>query len=477
MNDASPLPVAPRPVAPLPASTPRRLRALVDEVLLYRRTSPVEEARIAGEALRHTVRVVRPLLVAACVIGLLWWPFDFVLYADRPEIIATFAVWRAAVVLYCLVYTFTCDRWPLLRRHFAAWGTLLGASITLVIAASLGSLGSMAEPWFASLYFVPMMAIPFLVTLPVRLAATTTIALVALVGFFGAQPAGVVNQGVSTAVGLMAFGVGVSVCSGHAVYHLFRTGLLQSDQLAERTRELEVLSSGLASQVEARTAELAALATHVEGLRESARDAFARDLHDELGQLLAGIRMGLDAAERVRARGGDLQVEHQRLFELLDATLLSTRSLMAHLRPRILDDFGLVAALEWLAADTRERSGLDVRFRASPEDFEVPGDAATAVFRIVQESLSNAIKHAQARTLSIDITCDARRLEATVTDDGVGLPPPAARRAHSLGLLGMRERAAALGGNLELSSRPGGGTRVTVRLPEPHPAAALSEAT
>lgn len=451
--------------SPVAASLPHRVRVFVDEVLLYRRTPPAEEARIAAHAVRQSVAVVRPLLAAAGLIGLLWWPLDFVLYADRPEVIRLFAIWRATVIVYCVVYAFTCDRWAVLRRHFAKWATLLGSGITLVIAVSLGSLGSLGEPWFASLYFVPMMGIPFHLTLRVRIVATTTVALVALLGFFAAQPAEVVNAGVGTSLGLMGFAVGVSVCAGHAVYHLFRTGLLQSEQLAARTRELEVLSAGLASEVEARTADLAALASHVEELRETERAAFARDLHDELGQLLTGIRVALDVAERVRARGGDVRPEHQRLLTLLDATLAATRSITAHLRPRILDDFGLVAALEWLTADTRERTGLDVQFSARPDDFDVPGDVATAVFRIVQESVTNVLRHANARTITIDIALAAQDLETTVADDGVGLPPVSARRAHSLGLLGMRERAAALGGRLELASSPGGGTRVSLRLP------------
>ena len=185
--------------------------------------------------------------------------------------------------------------------------------------------------------------------------------------------------------------------------------------------------------------------------------------------------MELDLAERVRARGGDLCAEHQRLGELVDATLASTRSILSHLRPRILDDFGLVEALDWLASDTGRRSGLEVSFHAEPEAFDVAPDVATGVFRIVQESLTNVLRHARARRVRVGLALGEGALVATVADDGVGLPPEAARRSASMGLLGMRERAKALGGTFELSSPPQGGALVTVRLPASLALVPLSE--
>lgn len=444
-----------------------RARAFVDDALLYRNTPPDEEARIAEHGRLQTVRVTRALMIVACTVGLLWWPFDHVLYAGRPEVVRVFAAWRSVVLVYCLVYYLTCDRWGLLRRHHVLWGTLLGAGMTFFIGASLGSLGSLEQPWFGSLYLAPIMSFPFFMSLPQRLAGSATVALAGLLGFFGAHPANLAHPDVGTAVGLMVFSVAVAVGAGHGAYHLFRQGFQRSQELALRTRELEAMSRTLADRVEARTAELRLLAAHVEALRETERGAVARELHDELGQLLTAMRMELEAAERARSRGGDAGAEQARLLALLEAMLASTRSMLVHLRPRILDDFGLVAALEWLASDTRRRSGLDVRFAASPDDFEVPGDVATGVFRVVQESLTNVLRHAGARRVDIDAALGADGLVATVCDDGAGVGPPEQRRAGSLGLLGMRERAHALGGTFEIAARPAGGTRVTVRLPLP----------
>ena len=384
--------------------------------------------------------------------------------------------WRVAVFALTLAYYLTCDRWEFARRHFVLWGTALGSIMAATIGGALGSLGAIDEPSFGSLYFVPIMSIPFFMRPSERLAGTTTVALAAFAGFFAAAPQTLSHPGVGTAVGLMAFGIAVSVLAGHALYHFWRLGHLGFEQLAVRTRELEALSSSLASRMDARTAELRLLAAHVEHLREAERGALARDLHDELGQLLTGIRMELDVTEAVRARGGDIRPQQEKLEELLDATLASTRSILAHLRPRVLDDFGLVAALEWLTTDTARRSGLDVHFEARPDEFEVPGEVATGVFRIVQESLTNVLRHANARRVEVEIelaTADSGvwgspptvLLVATVTDDGVGLPPEEQRRPVSLGLLGMRERATALGGTFGIAARAQGGTVVTVTIP------------
>jgi signal transduction histidine kinase len=447
------------------ATLRERAREFIDDVLLYRGTAPALEAQIGEHARQKTVLVTRPLVLVACFGGLLWWPFDFVLYGDRPRIVHFFALWRLATVAYCAVYYFTCDRSGFLRRHCVLWGTFLGSCIHFVIAASLGSIGTVSQPWFGSLYLAPIMSVPFFLRLPARVAGTLTVAVAGLVGFFGAHPANLSHPDVGTSVGLMLFSSAIAVGAGHGTYHMFREGYLRSLELAQRTAELEALSRGLAERVEARTRELRLLAAHVEALRESERGALARELHDELGQLLTGMRMELEAADRVRARGADASAELAHLMELLDATLASTRSVLSHLRPRVLDDFGLTAALEWLASDTRRRSGLDVRFLATPDDFDVRGEAATGVFRIVQESLTNAMRHARAKSIRVSATLDAEGLVATVTDDGVGLAPVAQRRANSLGLLGMRERAIALGGSFEITSPSVGGTRVTVRLP------------
>lgn len=183
------------------ATLRERTRRFVDDALLYRNTPPEEAARIAEHARVQTVLVTRPLMLVACFVGLLWWPFDYLLYGDRPRVLHVFGQWRAAVIVYCLGYYFTCDRWAVLRRHHVLWGTLCGAGMNFFIAASLGALGSLDQPWFGSLYIAPIMSLPFFIDLPERLAGTATVGAAGLAGFFVAHPANLAHPDVGTAVG------------------------------------------------------------------------------------------------------------------------------------------------------------------------------------------------------------------------------------------------------------------------------------
>ena len=446
-----------------------RWRRLSEGSLLSHELRSEQEARFAEYARVQTLRIVRPLLLSACFIGLLWWPLDFFLYAGRPEVLRAFAFWRVTVIVYCLGYYFTCDRWALLRRHYGWWGGILGALVNFFIAASLGSLGSLEEPWFGSLYLSPMMTLPFFVNLRTRVAGVAAVMLASLIGFFGLHPANLAHPDVGTSIGILTFASALAVFAGHAIYYLFRFIFLQSEQLADQNQALEDFSASLTERVEVRTAELRLLAEYTEELQKAGRVALARELHDEFGQLFTCMRLELDLAEREQARGGDVTYLHGKLEELIDAMLISLRSILSNLRPRILDDFGLVAALEWLVADAVRRSGLDIRFTSKPNEFKVSKELGVAGFRIVQESLTNALKHADAQTVYVSVELCDGELFISVTDDGVGLS--SSQRPFSLGVIGMRERALALQGTFDLSSPPLGGALVEVRLPTRLPVA------
>jgi len=153
----------------------------------------------------------------------------------------------------------------------------------------------------------------------------------------------------------------------------------------------------------------------------------------------------------------------------LDDTLASVRRIASDLRPLMLDDLGLNAAIEWLARDTSVRMGIAVHTRLPLEEPAVDKRVATAVFRMVQEALTNVARHAQATSVDVALQVLDESLVLTVADDGVGLPAQAVRRAGSFGLLGLRERALMLGGQIDIQRGRRGGTTMTVRLPS-HPA-------
>ncbi len=192
--------------------------------------------------------------------------------------------------------------------------------------------------------------------------------------------------------------------------------------------------------------------------QELERRRLARELHDETGQALASIKLGLKALEE------QVGTEPLALIrDLVSSALDDVRRLTVELRPPALDDFGLGAALERLTSIVGQRSTIDLNLNVS-SDLKLPTDYDTALYRIVQESLTNIIKHADATSVSILVTRSGHSVRAVIEDDGKGFDP-ASVRAGALGLVGMRERVSLLDGRFEIDSAPGRGTTLLVELP------------
>jgi signal transduction histidine kinase len=208
---------------------------------------------------------------------------------------------------------------------------------------------------------------------------------------------------------------------------------------------------------------LRALAEGAVRAREEEARRIAHELHDEAGQLLASVHIALDElVAQVPERSEALQ----RIHALLDRVEGQLRRLSRELRPTILDDLGLGPAVEWLAQGAAERTGVPITVDAAIR--RLPSTMETALYRIVQEAVTNAIRHAGARNMEVRVWQDNALVHATVRDDGRGFDAEAtmARRGErGLGLLGMRERVDALGGRFELRSAPGQGTEVSVAIP------------
>jgi signal transduction histidine kinase len=196
--------------------------------------------------------------------------------------------------------------------------------------------------------------------------------------------------------------------------------------------------------------------------QEVERRRLARELHDETGQALTSILLGLRSLEDL-VDGDDERAAVAVIRQLAVETLQDVRRLAVELRPKALDDFGLVAALERIAETFGEQTGLEVDFATPLGDDRLPGEVATALYRIAQEALTNVVKHSQAGAVSILLTRKNGRVALVVEDDGIGFDP--ARPADGFGLLGMRERVELLGGSLHVESRTGAGTTLAVEVP------------
>jgi two-component system, NarL family, sensor histidine kinase UhpB len=204
---------------------------------------------------------------------------------------------------------------------------------------------------------------------------------------------------------------------------------------------------------------------------EEERKRIARELHDETSQSLTSIIVNLEVVEKQLADQPDELVSRMRLTkEIARRTLDETRRLMFDLRPSVLDDLGLVPALRWFFSQRVQPMGLQVDFQASGLDRRLPEELETALFRILQEATTNAVKHAKAQRLAISLSRENGVIVGTVRDDGAGFHPvrvvSKSDKDRGLGLFGMQERAALVGGSVQIDSAPGRGTSVKVTVPD-----------
>lgn len=214
-----------------------------------------------------------------------------------------------------------------------------------------------------------------------------------------------------------------------------------------------------------RTGQLRELSARLIQVREEEAARLAREIHDGLGQLLTVLK--LDVAW-LRARGaGDPAIAGKLdgMSKVIDELIAAIRRMATDLRPAALEDLGLAPACEALAAEFERRSGVVTEVIARDGDLPIGGAATTALFRIVQESLSNVARHAGARRVQIEVRVDAGHVVVEILDDGRGITPEEARDPRAIGLLGMRERALQLGGTVEIGPGPTGGTRVVASIP------------
>lgn len=214
--------------------------------------------------------------------------------------------------------------------------------------------------------------------------------------------------------------------------------------------------------------QLRDLTGSLETVREDERTRIARELHDELGQQLTGLKMDLSWMEsRLPDGKPELAAKLDSMKKLINATVASTRRISAELRPLVLDDLGLSAALDWLARDFSGRSGLEVSIDIGPDEWVLDNALATTIFRIAQESLTNVARHAEASRVRISLARSGGRLILAVADNGRGMAPDASEKRGHFGLLGIAERIRAFAGELRISSRPGEGTTLSVSIPLP----------
>ena len=239
----------------------------------------------------------------------------------------------------------------------------------------------------------------------------------------------------------------------------------------EAKRRTEQAEARGEQAIRASREQLRALAARIQAAREEERAHAAREIHDVLAQELTCLKMEVAWLSRRLAepietsKQNVLQEKVGAIMDLTDKASQSVRRIAADLRPVVLDSLGLCAAIEWVAADFQKRTEIRCKASVPGQGLAMDRDRSTALFRILQESLTNVARHAQATKVEIHLWREAGEVILTVRDNGHGVPLSDLKDPHSIGLLGMRERASMLGGRCAIKAQAGGGTTVEVRLP------------
>jgi signal transduction histidine kinase len=277
------------------------------------------------------------------------------------------------------------------------------------------------------------------------------------------------DDGSAMVAPLLADGVlsGIVAVAGHQPGQFSDEHLYLLQLVASRAASV-IEHARLFEQVRAGRERSQVLSQQLMEAQEAERRHLARELHDEIGQALTAIKINLQAVQRsVQETATSARLEDS--IGIVDRVLQQVRNMSLDLRPSLLDDLGLAAALRWYLDRQAKRAGFAAEFSAEPADIRAASNLETACFRVAQEALTNVVRHAQARRVRAELRRRDNELQLTIQDDGVGFDVPAARqraaRGGSLGLLGMQERVLLIGGRIDIDSAAGRGTSILVRFP------------
>jgi signal transduction histidine kinase len=239
-----------------------------------------------------------------------------------------------------------------------------------------------------------------------------------------------------------------------------------AQQREERQRSAVEDNRRLEALVDERTAELSELSNYLQLVREDEKAKLARDLHDELGGILVSAKMDVAAVEeRVRKHDAPLAEKLARAQVALDDGVRIKRRIIEELRPTLLDNLGLSAAIDWQVHEVCDRAGIACTIVVPRDDGAIPPAVSIALYRILQEGLTNIVKYASARNVSVDLGVTPDDVTLLIEDDGVGIPAGAQSNLLSHGIAGMRQRVRALRGEFAIGRRAEGGTRIEVNVP------------
>jgi signal transduction histidine kinase len=423
---------------------------------LPERVSTDDEAAYRETSRASNLRNGKLFILGLTAALLLWWPTDWLVFHGQERVLSVFSAYRPVLIVFGLAVYLILRFVPFSRRSPEVVLALGGIGLSGITAYGFSGLVGPSGPFFHMLYFAMLGPVAFAAPFRWRVVVTGALGLTIVATYFGAHPEHWSDPFALTSVNQFFFSVVLSIATGAVSERLWRSNFFLRRELSRQAEKLEV-------RVQEQTAELRALAAYNESTRESERTHIARELHDELGQELTALRYALSLTSvRYQRDQASIASNLRELDDLINRTALTAKNIVLDLRPRVLDDLGLFAAADWLVRRTQERTGIQCELDSHP--CELPEPIAIAAYRILQESLTNVSRHAQASSVRVTVRCEDDRLSLAVRDDGVGLDASRGTRS-GMGLIGMRERARALGGELRVSSPANGGALVEAWLP------------
>jgi two-component system, NarL family, sensor histidine kinase UhpB len=258
--------------------------------------------------------------------------------------------------------------------------------------------------------------------------------------------------------------------NGQALYVIENISLVEDKKKGQQT--VEGITINITDRKKAEddlrqsNRELHELSLHLQNIREEERIQIARDIHDELGQQLTGLKMDVYALDK-QINSDDITIRGKftDMLVMIEEIVGSVRKIAANLRPNMLDDLGLVAALKWQSQEVENRFGVRINFVCDLSEIDTPVSISTGLFRIYQEALTNAVRHANAHVIESSLKVTNNRILMDIHDDGKGMDQAAGGKTKSFGLLGIKERVFVMGGEYALNSAPGKGTSLTISVP------------
>lgn len=403
-------------------------------------------------------RRVRIITLILLTFNLLFWPTDRWLLADVPTAFPALGEGRLYLTICGLVIVGLSyqARWMIVALGWLAAGVTCG-----IIAWTLGRIGGPNTAWFQYIYPFLFLGLAGWLAPVARVAFTTYLGVVAVAAYILPSPQHVQDSMMPSAVGYLFFVVLLSILAGLYIDHLRIRAFVFGRGSA---RSLEQLVDRVATQ----TAHIQSLLDRVERAREQERREIAAELHDDMGQVLTGLRCQVRVAQ-AHADGADvLESQLADIAQLLQHGTRSFRAILNRMRPLVLDDLGLGAATEWLVDRTARLSNINGTLDLAPDSIlaGLRADVSVVAFRVVQESLNNVVTHSGASEVSISILTPLGEavLQVVIQDDGCGFEP-ADPSSEGIGIGSMKERARTLGGELTIRAAKGHGTRVELSLP------------